>query len=628
MCVFKKLFLLVLYIPLLPLPSATAQPITINEPILIVVGNVPPPPKQPQKAKSPTSNVPTIIPYNSRFATHKSVAPNLSIPGITPGVLPNNGNTASGTAASGPRGGAAFSRPSWNAPALMMFWEEWWLRNQFQYLELPSESSGFFLAGTAPVFTRRKPPLDADKLRSRSIDAFQPFLEDRSARLREAALLSLGVLNDEGSLPDIIAALNDENLAVRLSAAVGLGLIESTQAKHTLLNLIKNNDIGAGLMENNAMADNIRSIAGIMLAMSNPDTARPVLSKNANNASLSIQNQAMALLGLGMTGKESVQPLGEISRDKKREFPLTSTTICSLGVTFEPSAVPWILEALNSNYAAVQQSAALALGGCSPKVHNDSINHLFHCYKNTRDRMLRGFTLVSIGRIGGASAMQRLKSAAMNGSSLEMPWVCLGIGIATRDSGSRWAEEFLLYELEKNSNLSIKKAAAVALGLSGCQGAEDELIRMLKEGDDPYLRGYCALALGMIKSQKALPVLREHLLKENTPQISTQAAVALSLMNDKTSIPKLIKLFLTTKNETTKRMTSICLVYLGDLYVANQLLEHLVQNETDEMTSAYCMELISKVITGYKVSRLKRIAAQSNYACEFPLMWYLFDFDV
>lgn len=211
---------------------------------------------------------------------------------------------------------------------------------------------------------------------------------------------------------------------------------------------------------------------------------------------------------------------------------------------------------------------------------------------------------------------------------MDRPWVCLGMGIAARGTDSKVVDKILLHELTESPNRSTRKAAAVALGIAGCERASDKLIRILEEGKDHYLRGYCALSLGMIKAPSALSVLRETLMEENLPQVTTRSAMALGLVNDRISVPNLMSLLIKTKNKATKLVASRSLVYLGNLHVADHLLSQITSNKVDESTTVHCMELISKLVMGSKISRLKPVSSYSNYAYEFPLVTYLFDFEV
>lgn len=619
----KKILLLSLCLSLILSSVSLVHAFTVRECVAFALGNIGKPPKKgPQKK----GFIPTQPGNPSSPGTG---GPGIAPPGPDKPTTQGNGRSVPGGPTRRSGGSGAFTRPFWNDPSLITHWEEWWLRNQHQFLNFPSEKSDFQIAGTAPVFTNQAPRIDVEELRTRSLEVFRPYLDHKSARLREAALISLGIMNDGDSLSKIIELLNDNNQMVRQSAIISLGLLDNTRARYTLLNLVENTSKGIRKAEHDALPSDIQSIAMVLLALNRPDVARPILKEISNNRSKALGIRALSLVGLGVTGKEeSVEVLEDFIKNKRNNYQLLSTAVSSLGNTGEACALPLISNRLKSKYPAVQQSAALSLGHCAPKDDPHAISLLYRCYKNTRERTLRGFTLVSMGRIGGSPAVQSLKKVYKNSASLDRPWICMGLGIAAHDTDSIWAETTLLHELKESSNRSTQKAAAVALGLSGCETAADELIRILENGDDHYLRGYCALSLGMIRAPSALPLLRKTLLEENVPQVNTQSAMALGLMNDRISIPNLLDLLIKTKNETTKLSASRSLVYLGNLYVAERLLSHLASKNTDEITSVYCMELISKLITGNKVSRLKQVSSYSNYACEFPIMTYLFDLEV
>jgi len=459
------------------------------------------------------------------------------------------------------------------------------------------------------------------------------FLNDRSAVVKRAALISLGRLNDEVSYPKIVSMLKDADMNVRCSAVLALGLLKSREAQFTLLQLADNTDQAKKLVGESSAPSYIRGFAVISLALR--DSARTgavesLLKDIAVDSSCSEEVRAMAIGGLGLIGSdESVRFLANFSRKRKVDYRLLSTTETALGVTNNPVALHHILKCLTSKHIAVRQSAALGSGYLATSGDEAAVKKIFNSFSQTADPTMKGFALVSIGQIGGAEAIKKLKMVLKRGVTSDHPWAALGLGIALSKEQIKEIPEILVKRFRKSRNHSTRSAAAIGLGLAGGREFVEELIECVKDGGDPYFRGYCAIALGMIGDQSAVPPLREALLEENLPPVRDQAAMALCLLNDRASVPKLIAILTkTNNNEGSKAIAARCLIHLGDLNTAKQLLDFINTKSSDENSYKYCIDLISKITTNQKTLLLDKVAVCSNYNCEFPIVSYLLGFGI
>jgi HEAT repeat protein len=479
-----------------------------------------------------------------------------------------------------------------------------------------------------------------ERLRGRSIESLRLFLNDASAsaRVKRAALISLGRLEDKTSIPRIEGMLRDSNLYVRSSAVLSLGLSQNSSARYTLLNLAKDTDHAGKVMDNAKTPADIRAFAVAALALSPSDrggSAAPLFREIALDESCDDSVRAMALEGLGLLGGDTAARfLAEFCAQKKVDTRLRSAALTALGKTGDPAALPCLLENLKSRHVFLQQSAALALGQAAPRGDVNAVRQLFTAFSKTSNRSLKGFALASMGQIGGAEAIEKLRLVFKRGTSADLPWACLGLGLALSAAPAQSATpdenraDELLAVLRTNRNRSTQGAAAVALGLAGCREASGDLVELLENGDDPYLRGYCALALGMIGEKSAVPVLRGALHELNLPPITTQAALALGLLNDSGSAADLLEVFFETRSDATKSMIARSLVFIGDSESAKELLEFISSKWSSEITYMYTMELIASLVSGQKAPFLDRMAAGSNFTCEYPIVPYLLEFGV
>jgi hypothetical protein len=90
----------------------------------------------------------------------------------------------------------------------------------------------------------------------------------------------------------------------------------------------------------------------------------------------------------------------------------------------------------------------------------------------------------------------------------------------------------------------------------------------------------------------------------------------------------LLDLFFETNSEAIKAMISRSLVFLGDSAEAERLLEFISSEWSDEITYMYTMELMAKLTAGQKTCHFDRIAAGSNFTCEYPIVPFLLDFGI
>jgi len=534
---------------------------------------------------------------------------------------------------SGPRGPAkrqgSFTKKRKNTTTMPATWEYWWARNRFAFVDVPDNA----FDPRGPVTPSARPDQARQDARRQFLElaskTFRPFVDGPSSHLERSSLVALGRMDDSTSVTATIAQLGNRNTSVQISAILGLGLSENRKAQYTLLNILRDTRHARELIGQAVTPTFMRSFAGFALALSGSRGAGPVLHEIARDKKTDSGLRAVALEAIGLLGNsQAVAYLAELTEDKRADKRLVAAAVTALGKTGDPRAIGIVDKLLASKHVGVQQSAAIALGQLSPEWDDSSIERLVRCYKNARDLSLKGFCLTSIGRIGGPGAVEHLRRVLARGTSSELPWAALGLGLAVRRSSDAHAESALLEELKDCRNRSTQGALAIALGLARSRKAVDELSRLLEGGGDPTMRGYCAMALGMIGDPKALGLLRRALLEKTLPEVSTQAALALCLMNDRDSILSLTDMLITTKSDSARNMAARSLVFLGDVRVVKRLVEYVNTRSTEEVTCMRCMEIVSKLVTGQKTPFMDRIAAGSNPACEFPIITSLLNYSI
>jgi HEAT repeat protein len=466
-----------------------------------------------------------------------------------------------------------------------------------------------------------------DLLRKKSIYLFRPYLDDPSARLRRSALIGLALLDDKASLPKMIEKLRDGNQTVRDSALLALGILDHAAAKHCLLHMAKGTPSAREVLDQSKVPDYFRGFAELSLALDRSDGIDNLLRAIVSDTKVSQPVKAMALEGLGLLGgEESAKFLMDFIETGRSAPELSATAVSALGKTSIPMTVPFLQKCLFAEDLPTRQSAAMSLGRISPEGDEEMSKALYRAYRHSNDQALKGFSLVSLGMIGGPAALEYLSQVAARGSNADMAWACLGSGFALQKGSNAKTIERLIFLAGSHPNRSTRSAAAIALGLGKVQAAVEPLIRMLEGGDDPYYRSYCALALGMIKDPRALGPLRKVMKEERIPTIRTQAALALALLRDRSAVPEMMEVLLTSTNDGTKAFVALSLAFMGDLQSVEIIHNTLIEKELDDLTLSHCVHLTSKLLSGRILPYLDRLAAGSNFACEYPLVADLLDY--
>jgi HEAT repeat protein len=464
----------------------------------------------------------------------------------------------------------------------------------------------------------------------KSIALLRPYLAHSSARLRRAAFIGLAMLDDRASLPLFMDALKDPNQTVRDSAVLALGILRDGEAKHTLLHLARGTPIACRAIDQSQVPDYFRGFAQVSLALEEVAGTEKHLCGIVDDPKTEPQVKAMALEGIGLVGgEESVKYLIDYVEGSRQVPELMSIAVTALAKTREAVSVPFLRRCLNSKHLEVRQSAALGLGEIANRGDAAVVKDLYRVFKQTNDQALRGFSLVSMGRIGGEVAMAYLNRELVKGRNADKPWICLGLGFALKGAPDREASKRLVHLASHASSRSTRGAAAIGLGLAKDRESIATLSRILETGDDPWYRGYSAMALGLIGDPSSAQALEGALRNDSLPQVRTQAAMALALIKNTRSSQELIDLLMESSNDSTKAFVTLSLSFMADLETIEKIHEVMRENDDlDDLTLSHLVHLTAKVLSGRAVPYLDRVAAGSNFACEYPLVKYLLDFGI
>jgi hypothetical protein len=173
----------------------------------------------------------------------------------------------------------------------------------------------------------------------------------------------------------------------------------------------------------------------------------------------------------------------------------------------------------------LKQSCALALGGlagCGEDAGDEEARSAL--LDPGRDRAVRRFALVSLGRIAGRETTGEERAASeIRKHLLEIlarkrndlgHWAALGLALADHaqeEAGrpaSTAARDALRARLEDASSPAEVGALSIACGLVGDRRVQDTLLEKLRATNDPEARGHIAIGLGLIRARDAVDAIR------------------------------------------------------------------------------------------------------------------------
>jgi len=514
--------------------------------------------------------------------------------------------------------GLGFQKSSTKSISLeKITWETWWARNRYQFLGVPTKVS------PSPSSKDRDDASLREYVKSQACGLIRPYLTSSLADLKKAAILGLARMNDTHSLQSITNALTENTQTIRDTALLALGLIKSPMARFPLLHLAVNKKSAAQrFLKQPKAPEHLQTFALISLTLNKTNNIAPILRSIILSKNSSAQVKAMALECLGQVGgPDGIRLLTDLLKDKKNMADdLTASAITGLVKTNDPKSLPYLEKCLPSQSNPMVRSAVLGLGRLAPSGDNRLVKRIYGLYRASKDRAIRGFCLIALGRIGGSLAIEHLDHELLTSKSSDCGWACLGMGLALRETYQKNMVDRLLNKAENDAKRTVRSAALIGLGLVGDKKTVPPIILILQKGGDATVRCYAAMALGMIKDERALPCLRKSLFEETSPNVISQSALALALMQDTQSIELLMDLLLSSNNIRVKTFVSLGLSIMGDEEAYDLVSKALKNKDLEENTKIYCIELLSKLVSGKNIPYLDPFIAGSNFACEFPMV--------
>ena len=291
-------------------------------------------------------------------------------------------------------------------------------------------------------------------------------LNDEDWAIREEAAMMLGTLRDPRAVVPLVSVLRDGDRAVR-DAAIGALLAIGEPAVTTLGACLSDPTLTVQELASSVLARiaDARVLTPLITALASPDWI--------------VRMHAAKALGR-IKDAEAVRPLVPLLQDKvKAVREETSTALAAIG----EAALSSLLGALTHEEWLVRLHAVEALGKTrSPEAVNPLLSVLF----NDRDRAVREDAVRALGQIGDNRAVEFLMTVMREPGFRRLAVEALG------QIGDRRAVPVLIKVLEGVDQLDVSRPT------DACGNHWDEEIITL---------GVAAKALGMIQDEAAIPSL-------------------------------------------------------------------------------------------------------------------------
>ena len=337
--------------------------------------------------------------------------------------------------------------------------------------DLRSGSTPHFFGEGSPRNVRPEPRAKALQA---ALDVLEKAALDRNKHVATSAIIALGKSGSARPVPLLIKISNDRGRRreERESALLALGMLGQriSEVRDTLITALADSKRNAGE----------RTFAALGLGLLADPASVPVLVRQAFTASGLRDVPAASTLAAGLAGGDFVVPdlaraLSGKQAARTADDRLRAMTAAALAKTGAHAALPALRRALGDRQIDVRRQTVLALGALAGPKDEEITADLVRLLAYERDAVLRGHLALALGEIGSTVAADPLLYLYRKGTSVEVQFAALALGLLVHESDSADLREkivpLLRAEFEKRRSSSLRGALAIALGLSHVPGS-------------------------------------------------------------------------------------------------------------------------------------------------------------
>jgi len=443
--------------------------------------------------------------------------------------------------------------------------------------------------------------------------------------VRASAIVALAKVRDSEGTHHAKPLLQDGSFDVRRAAMLAMGVLDAGRSSYLLMHIADDSQIGRKLLDTSSISDNDRGVALLTSSLRSDRTSEILLSsffENPDDLPDELLASACDAAGL-LRAVAAIPVLTEVALDRHRQEFVRSSATSALGRIGDPAAIPSLLSILDSSSLQPRRSATVALGLVAhrglPEVIDALVDQL-----DVSDGPTRHFSAISLGRIGGEKARRALLKEAKDARSDMRPWLALGLALCERQDPNGEVAEYLMAQLDGESNSESAGAYLIGLGLCGRpagQGPDpslpwDRILAVLEEhlnGNSSQVSGQAAIALGLTGHGDAGSILIEALAGANSPEVQRQVALGLGILGNSRSVPQLLELIQETNNPFVASFAALGIAFMGDSDSVGPLIRMIERSGGSGVTATYAVAALGQLFDSERRPALSRLAAGDNY---------------
>jgi len=572
--------------------------------------------------------------------------------------------------------GAAGRRRFLADPEQYARWEFWWEHNKDRYLsiwnlenrkraEIFYGSPEFYLGAIDKNIVSSLAEVDKETRAQKIVPILLDALKAKDPEVRAAAVIALAKVGDPSHFQIVKQMTSDQDVEVRKATLLALGLLGDIQAVPYLLDIVNSSGTDTALR--------VHAALGLGLVRQEQVTLYLVdfLERNVFKVGSGIDEvQVAALVALGINGdRRAVEPMARWLRDSRmKDGAVRVNLLTSLGKLGDVRAMPFIIQSLDDGDIETRRAAAIALGelNYSPASEGEimtlmarreewagrdaltsaALEALDRLIKEKTDKTeaerrslsrlrdiaaraaadalakdgdlsVRNFAAITLGKLGGAIAREALLAALDSGFSRQLQsHAAIGLGLL----GDRTAAPALLAHFEMYGEDSFKGALAIGVGLLREKAALEILKKIVdQKGADPDLRGYAAIGIGLIGDRSVVPALTKHAVEDKGKDDFVRSiAIALGLLGDATNVGDLGGLVAEGRPLEVRGAAAIGFGLLRDTASIDPLAAILTGRGVDAEARSVAAAALGYVGDRAEVPRLSAIVRDQDYRLSVP----------
>lgn len=501
---------------------------------------------------------------------------------------------------------------------------DWWQRNRATYVDVRGRYHDAYAATPSGGASSHRPTAE------RIAHDVLPLLEQLAAERGEVGATALVALarataHEQGgaTVPVAMRALAAAEGRFPEFVALALGISHDPAARMPLRLVLSNDRVGAPLVgETDAVPTRVAAYAALALGQVGEAEDARWLAQLVGDASRSADVRSLALLGLarlvevGDPRDGVVQALVPLLHDESLLESVRALIPQVLVKSRDPRAIDAVTRFLAEfkRPLAVRRAAALALGQLDA-IDGALARRLLASSERDPDALTRAYAALALGALGAHAERLGAADDEVGPSATELAlyhrdgirgqltqhgdrsWRMIAAALHARGEPTSLPaiEAELIAVLNGESDVALRGAAALALGIAGARGAGDALLTRLDRESDPQARALAAEALGLIGDVRAVPPLEQLLEHGATDLVRYHAAIGLALLANGDTVDALLTAFRTTTSDPVRSMLTRALGELGDAAAIDHLARIALDPGATERTRARAVAALGMI---------------------------------